>query len=166
VVGEVAGGNRKDIRNAVEAARAAAGKWADTSGHARAQILYYLAENLEVRQREFTDRISSQTGESSEVAAKQIEDCLHCLFDAAAWADKYDGAVHSTPMRAVTLAMPEPLGVVAYAAPDQWPLLGLIAPIAGAIAMGNAVVAVPSQTHPLCAIDLYQVIETSDVPPG
>lgn len=166
VVGEVVDGNRKDIRNAVEAARAAAEKWADTSGHGRAQILYYLAENLEVRQSELTGRISSQTGESPEVAAKQFEDCLNCLFDAAAWADKYDGAVHATPMRAVTLAMPEPIGVLAYAAPDQWPLLGLVAPIAGAIAMGNAVVAVPSQTHPLCAIDLYQVIETSDVPPG
>ncbi len=166
LIGEVAAGNRKDIRNAVEAARAASGSWAKTTGHARAQIIYYLAENLAARADEFARRIVQQTGVSEEAAHAEVESAIEHFFTAAAWADKYDGAVHATPIRNVTLAVPEPIGVMAILCPDDTPLLSLAALAAPALAMGNALVVVPSPAHPLSATDLYQVLETSDVPAG
>lgn len=166
LVGEVGAGNRKDIRNAVEAARAASAAWAAMPGHGRAQILYYLAENLAVRTEEFARRLVAQTGCSDSTAKVEVDAALEQLFIAAAWADKYDGAVHRTPIRGVTLAVPEAIGVLAIACPDDAPLLALVALAATAIAMGNAVVAVPSPRAPLTATDLYQVLETSDLPAG
>jgi len=162
LVGEVGDGNRKDIRNAVEAARGAL-SWGNTAAHARAQILYFLAENLDYRREEFAERIKAQTGKSgtAEVAAS-----VERLFAFAAWADKYDGAVHNPPLRAVAAAMVEPIGVMGIVAGPELPLLGSIALIAPALAMGNPVVLVPSETAPLSVTDLYQVIETSDVPNG
>ncbi|WP_417310574.1 aldehyde dehydrogenase family protein [Devosia sp.] len=162
LVGEVGDGNRKDIRNAVEAARAAAG-WATTTAHNRAQVLYYLAENLDYRAAEFAARIKAQTGEdgTAEVAAS-----VERLFAFAGWADKYDGMVHNPPSRTVAVAMVEPLGVMGILAPPSRPLLGSIALIAPALAMGNTVVLVPSERAPLSVTDLYQVLETSDVPAG
>ncbi|MEM8915376.1 MAG: aldehyde dehydrogenase family protein, partial [Pseudomonadota bacterium] len=82
------------------------------------------------------------------------------------WADKFDGAVHSPPMRNVTLAMNEPVGVMGLVCPDEAPLLGFVSLLAPAIVMGNRVVIVPSPTAPLAATDFYQVLETSDVPGG
>ncbi len=162
VVGEVGDGNRKDIRNAVEAARAASG-WGTTSAHARAQILYFLAENLDYRRDEFARRLAAQTGrDGSEEVALSVER----LFAFAGWADKYDGAVHNPPARMVATAMVEPIGVLGIVAPTDQPLLGSIALLAPALAMGNTVVLVPSETAPLSVTDLYQVIETSDVPSG
>ena len=162
LVGEVGEGNRKDIRNAVEAARAALG-WATSSAHNRAQILYFLAENLDYRAAEFAARIAAQTGEdgSAEVAA-----AVERLFAFAGWADKYDGAVHNPPQRMVATAMVEPIGAMAILAPPSRPLLGSIALVAPAIAMGNTVVLVPSERSPLSMTDFYQVLETSDVPSG
>ena len=162
LVGEVGDGNRKDIRNAVEAARAALG-WATTSAHNRAQILYFLAENLEYRADEFAARIKAQTGEdgTAEVAAS-----VERLFAFAGWADKYDGAVHNPPQRMVATAMVEAIGAMAILAPPSRPLLGSIALIAPALAMGNTVVLVPSEKSPLSMTDFYQVLETSDVPSG
>ena len=87
-------------------------------------------------------------------------------FTAAAWADKYDGRIHGTPYRNVTLAMNEPMGVVGMLMPDDHPLLALATLAGTALAMGNAMVVVPSPKHPLTATDLYQVLETSDVPHG
>jgi aldehyde dehydrogenase (NAD+) len=166
VIGEVGAGNRKDVRNAVEAARAAAGGWAKATGHNRAQIVYFLAENLAARADEFARRIALQTGADVATARAEVEAALEQLFTAAAWADKYDGAVHATPIRNVTLALPEPIGVMAILCPDDQPLLALAALAVMAFAMGNAVVVVPSPAHPLTATDLYQVLETSDVPAG
>ncbi|MBV9282892.1 MAG: aldehyde dehydrogenase family protein, partial [Chloroflexi bacterium] len=165
VVGEVGEGNRKDIRNAVEAAHAAT-RWADTTGHNRAQILYYVAENLAVRAGEFTSRLSTMTGATAADGQREVEASIERLFTYAAWADKYDGRVHHTPYRTVTLAMPEPLGVIGIVCGDDRPLLGVISLLAPAIALGNAVVIVPSERHPLSATDLYQVLETSDVSAG
>ena len=85
---------------------------------------------------------------------------------AAAWADKYDGRIHGTPYRNVTLAMNEPMGVIGMLMPDDHPLLALATLAGTALAMGNAMVVVPSPKHPLSATDLYQVLETSDVPHG
>ena len=164
VLGEVGAGNRKDIRNAVEAARAA-DKWAGTSAHARAQILYYLAENLDTRAAEFAQRLTAMSGDARSAAA-EVQAAVERLFVFAAWADKYDGAVHHTPQRNVTLAMPEAVGTLALICPDELPLLGLVTLIAPAIAQGNTVIAVPSELHPLASTDFYQVLETSDVPAG
>lgn len=162
LVGEVGDGNRKDIRNAVEAARAALG-WSTTAAHTRAQILYFLAENLEYRADEFAARIKAQTGEDG---TAEVEASVERLFAFAGWADKYDGAVHNPPQRMIATAMVEAIGAMAILAPPSRPLLGSIALIAPALAMGNTVVLVPSEKSPLSVTDLYQVIETSDVPSG
>ena len=165
-IGEVGQGSRKDIRNAAEAARGAADKWAKTTGHNRAQILYYLAENLSARSDDFAKRISQQTGADMDSANQEVEAGISALFTAAAWADKYDGAVHNTPIRNVTLAVPEAIGVMGILLPNDHSLLALCTLAASALAMGNALVVIPSQTAPLTATDFYQVIETSDVPAG
>jgi len=154
-LGEVAEGNRKDVRNAVEAAHAAEG-WGRSSGHLRAQILYFIAENLATRGAEFAARVGQ-----AEVAAS-----VSRLFTYAAWADKWDGAVHQTPIRGVTLAMNEPVGVLGIAAPDDFPLLGFVSLLAPAIAVGNTVIVVPSEPNPIAAAEFYTVLETSDVPAG
>ena len=165
VVGEVGRGNRKDIRNAVEAARRAGG-WADRTAHNRAQILYFIAENLAVRASEFAARIRSLTGQSAGHASEEVDLSIRRLFSYAAHADKWDGHVHRTPYRNVTLAMPESLGVVAIACPERDPLLGFISLVAPAIAAGNTVVALPSERWPLSATDFCQVLDTSDLPGG
>ncbi|MBR1222398.1 aldehyde dehydrogenase family protein [Bradyrhizobium sp. U87765 SZCCT0131] len=164
-LGEVGEGNRKDVRNAVAAARAAEG-WARATAHNRAQILYYLAENLSARRDEFAARIAAMTGISTPKARAEVDASISRLFSYGAWADKYDGAVHAPPLRGVALAMHEPIGVVGVACPDEAPLLAFISLVAPLIAMGNRVVAIPSERHPLAATDLYQVLETSDVPAG
>jgi aldehyde dehydrogenase (NAD+) len=165
VAGEVGHGNRKDLRNAVEAARAAAG-WGRTTAHARAQVLYFLAENLSARADEFSGRLVELTGRTRRQGRQEVELSLARLFSYAAWADKWDGRVHHTPYRNVTLAMPEPLGVMAVVCPAEWPLLGFLSTVIPPLAMGNAVVAVPSERWPLVATDLYQVLDTSDLPAG
>ena len=164
-VGQVALGNRKDIRNAVEAAEKAAG-WAATTGHNRAQVLYYIAENLSARAAEFRDRLSRMTGVSSEDASLEVEMSVRRTFFYAAWADKYDGQVHMTRARYITLAMNEPFGVMGIVCPDEAPLLALVSLVMPVLAVGNRAVVVPSPTHPLAATDFYQVLETSDVPAG
>ncbi len=165
VIGQVGEGNRKDIRNAVEAAHAAGG-WASSTTHNRAQILYYIAENLSARAEEFAKRIVEQTGRSGADTATEVQAAISRLFSYAAWADKYEGAVHRPPLRGVVLAMKESIGVIGMACPSEYPLLGFISLVAPAIAMGNTVIAIPSQQSPLSAIDCYQVLETSDLPAG
>ncbi|HUO52730.1 MAG TPA: aldehyde dehydrogenase family protein, partial [Gemmatimonadaceae bacterium] len=162
-IGEVGEGNRKDIRNAVEAAHAA-GAWARATGHARAQILYYIAENLSARADEFARRIDAMLGRGSGRA--EVEATIARLFTYGAWADKWDGQVHQVPLRGVTLAMNEPIGVVGVAAPESHPLLGFVSLVAPLVAAGNTVVALPSEAHPLAATDFYSVLETSDLPGG
>src|SRR2546425_1161956 len=155
VLGEVAEGNRKDVRNAVEAAHAATG-WVRGSGHMRAQILYFIAENLATRAEEFAAR----------VGRAEVDASIARLFTYAAWADKWDGAVHHTPIRGVTLAMNEPVGVLGIATPDDFPLLGFVSLVSPAIAVGNTVIVIPSETNPIPATEFYTVLETSDVPDG
>jgi aldehyde dehydrogenase (NAD+) len=162
LLGHVGLGSRKDIRNAVEAAHAAKG-WGRATGHNKAQILYYIGENLSARAAEFAARIKDQTGRDG---ADEVEAAINRLFTYAAWADKYDGQVKQVPMRAVALAMNEPVGVIGAFCPEEMPLLGLISVMAPAVAMGNTCVLVPSQTAPLSATDFYQVLDTSDLPPG
>jgi len=165
LLGHVGSGSRKDIRNAVEAATSASG-WSGMNGHGRAQVMYFIAENLAARQAEFAARIKDMTGCNAGAADKEVEASINRLFTYAAWADKFDGAVHAVPQRSVAIAMHEPNGVMALVCPDAEPLLGLISLVAPAIAMGNRVVVVPSTPHPLSATDLYQVFDTSDLPNG
>jgi aldehyde dehydrogenase (NAD+) len=165
ILGEVGEGNRKDIRNAVAAARAAEG-WARASAHNRAQILYYLAENLSARSAEFASRIAAMTGVDKPAAEGEVAASIDRFFAYGAWADKYEGTVHQPPLRGVALAIPEPLGVVGILCPDECPLLAFVSLVAPLIAMGNRVVVVPSEPSPLAATDFYQVLETSDVPAG
>ena len=166
VIGEVGDGNRKDIRNAVEAARAASAGWAASTGYNRAQILYYVAENLAARAAEFAQRLRLMTGASAAAAEAEVEASIERLFTFAAWADKFEGSVHLPPLRGAALAVPEPVGVIGVACPTERPLLGLIGLVAPAVSMGNTVVVVPSERYPLSATDLYQVLDTSDVPAG
>ncbi|MEX3936751.1 aldehyde dehydrogenase family protein [Paraburkholderia phymatum] len=165
VVGEVGDGNRKDIRNAVAAARGAQ-KWSQASAHNRAQVLYYLAENLAVRAHEFAHQLTVRTGAGETAARREVDASVTRLFTYAAWADKFDGAVHAPPLRGVALAMNEALGVIGIACPDEAPLLSFISLAAPALAMGNRVVVLPSSSSPLTVTDFYQVVETSDVPAG
>ncbi|MDG3577916.1 aldehyde dehydrogenase family protein [Rhizobium sp. YJ-22] len=165
VLGEVGEGNRKDIRNAVAAAQPASG-WTSATTHNRAQILYYIAENLSGRAGEFAERIAAMTGASAAAARAEVEASISRLFTYGAWADKFEGAVHQPPLRGVALAMPEAIGVVGIVCPPEAPLLGLISSVAPLIAVGNRVVVVPSEPHPLAATDFYTVLETSDVPAG
>ena len=108
------------------------------------------------------------TGEPPQIAAKaEVERSpSSAWFLYAGWADKYAGRVQATPIRNFTFAVHEPIGTVGIVCPDRSPLLAFCSAVAPAVAMGNAVVAVPSQDHPLAATDLYQVLETSDVPAG
>ncbi|WP_116139453.1 aldehyde dehydrogenase family protein [Trinickia diaoshuihuensis] len=165
LLGEVADGNRKDVRDAVAAARAAT-KWTQMNGHARAQVLYFLAENLAARADEFAAQLARRTQCDAQAGKREVQASISRLFTYAAWADKYDGAVHTPPLRGVALAMHEALGVVGIACPDEAPLLALISLIGPALALGNRVVVLPSEACPLMATDLYQVVETSDVPAG
>lgn len=164
-ISEVPKGNRKDIRNAVEAAHAGT-SWASMTGHGRAQVLYYIAENLSARADEFASRIEQMTNVSPSDAAKEVQASIERIYSYAAWADKYDGHVHHTTQRNVTLAMPERVGVIGIVCPDVSPLLGFVSTVFPAIAMGNCVVVIPSETSPLSATDFYQILETSDVPAG
>ena len=166
LLGEAPEGNRKDVRNAVEAAHAASDKWARATGHNRGQILFYIAENLSARSEEFAHRIDAMTGVGSKLARQELEASISRLFTYAAWADKYDGAVHSVPIRGVSIAMNEPIGVMGLVCPEMYPLLGLVSLIGPAMATGNATVVIPSSEYPLAATDFYSVLETSDVPAG
>jgi aldehyde dehydrogenase (NAD+) len=163
-VGEVGRGNRKDLRNAVEAAHKS--PWRRQTGHNRAQVLFYLGENLAARGDEFTARISAVTGAGEVEARREVEQSVERLFLYAAWADKWEGRVHSVPGRMITLAMHEPVGVIGIVCPDEAPLLGFLSAVAPALALGNAVVAIPGERAPLLATDFYQVADTSDLPAG
>ena len=163
-VGEAGLGNRKDIRNAVEAAAKATG-WSSATAHNRAQVLYYIAENFAARSDEFIERLK-HFGSQAKTAKAEVETSIQRIFYYAAQADKYDGRVHSTKSRHVTLAMNEPYGNVGIICPDESPLLAFVSLVMPAIAMGNRVIIVPSARFPLAATDFYQVLDTSDVPGG
>ena len=165
VIGQAGLGNRKDVRNAVEAALKASA-WSSASAHNRAQVLYFIAENLAARTDEFAAAIA-QGGTSSKLAAREVDAALQRIFTYAAWADKYDGRIHSTnAKRQTTLAFNEPYGVMGLVCPDELPLLGMVSLLMPALAMGNRAVVVPSQRQPLVATTFYQVLDTSDVPGG
>jgi len=162
-LGEVPLGNRKDIRNAVEAARKASG-WAKSTAHNRAQVLYYMAENLSQRRDDVAHRLADAVGEAQ--ATAEVNAGIERTFSYAAWADKFDGAVHNPPFRNIAIAMHEPIGTVGVICPREAPLLGFLSVVMPVLAMGNTAVVVPSETYPLITGDLYQLFDTSDLPGG
>ena len=116
LLGEAPLGNRKDIRNAVEAARKAA-SWGKATAHNRAQVLYYCAENLSQRREDIVRRLSDVVG--GKQASAEVDLSVQRIFSYAAWADKFDGAVHNPPFRNISIAMNEPIGTVGVISPAE-----------------------------------------------
>ena len=162
IIGQVPDGNKKDIRDAVEAASNEV-QWKSMNPHNRAQVLYYAAENLELRKKEYANIIQKMTGENGQ---QEIESTLETIFHYAAWADKFEGYVHDVPIRGVSLAMNEPIGVIGIVCPNNNPLLSFVHLVFSALCTGNSVIVIPSEKHPLCALDMYQIFESSDMPAG
>jgi aldehyde dehydrogenase (NAD+) len=135
-------------------------------GYNRAQILYFIAENLDARAEEFSTRLREMTGQTLKSAREEVDLSVQRLFTYAAWADKYGGTIQETTLRGITVGVNEAIGVLGIACPDVYPLLGFISLMAPAIARGNTVVMIPSERYPLSATDFYQVLDTSDVPGG
>jgi aldehyde dehydrogenase (NAD+) len=156
-------GNRKDIRNAVEAARKATA-WERHSAHGRAQVLYYLAENTQAHTERLVATLTPFAGEAR--ARHELQSSVEQLMHFAAAADKFEGRVHQPPGSMLVMALNEPIGVIGQVAPDDWPLLGMVSMLAPAIAMGNRVVLLASQRLPWITADWIQVLETSDIPAG
>jgi aldehyde dehydrogenase (NAD+) len=163
-LGEAPSGSRKDIRNAVEAARNVSAKWAKTAAHGRAQVLYFMAENLSQRRGELIAKLGEFVG--PEQAVVEFDASVERIFAYAAWCDKYDGSVHNPPMKMVALAMHESVGTIGVLCPDDAPLLGFMSLVLPAIAMGNAVIAVPNERSATLMGEIYQVLDTSDLPGG
>ena len=151
---EYALANRKDVRNAIEASAAAQPGWASQSGHLRAQVLYYFAENLELARDEFP------------VSNEEFKLSIRALFDFAAMADKYDGMVHGTPFKGVVYTLNEQIGNLAAILPDGASLLALATTIGTSASIGNTVTVVASRANPSPAVLLYRVLEASDLPGG
>lgn len=166
VLAQVGQANRKDVRNAVETALKAQPLWEKKSGFNRAQILYYIGENLEMRRWEFAARLCELTGVTVEQAQQEVDKAVQRLFYWAAWADKYGGSVQETQLYGTVIKIHEPVGVIGIACPDEKPLLSFVSLFAPAIARSNSVVVVPSQMYPLLALDMYQIFDTSDLPGG
>ena len=156
----VARGSRKDLRDAVRAARGAFPKWAGMTAYNRGQVLYRVAEMMEARRSEFADLCSGP---------KEVDRSIDRFVWYAGFADKLAQVIGSSNPVAgpyFNFTVPEPQGVVGILAPDEPPLAGLVSRIAPPLVGGNAVVAVASETHPLAAIELAEALATADVPGG
>lgn len=161
-------GSRKDLRNAVAAARKAQSGWSGKTAYNRGQILYRIAEVCESRAAELADELRQQ-GSTAAEAKKEIESVIDRWVYYAGWSDKYTqmfGTVNPVAGPYYNFTIPEPTGVVGVIAPEQPALLGLVSRIAPALVGGNTVVAVTSESRPLAAITLGEVFQTSDVPGG
>ena len=161
---DVARSNRKDIRNSVEIAAKTYSK--QLTNFNRSQILYYLAENLKQREKNFVDLIILTTGATNLEAKSEFANSCQRLFYYAAMADQFEGSIHNPPMRGLTLAMKESLGVIATILSDNDPLLSLITVLGSCFSSGNTQIIVPGEQTSLIATELYQVLDTSDVPGG
>jgi acyl-CoA reductase-like NAD-dependent aldehyde dehydrogenase len=161
--------SRKDARDAVVAARAAEPGWSSATGYNRGQVLYRIAELLEGRRAQFVEEISASENVSAAVANRQVDSAIDVWVWYAGWADKYvQVAGNGNPVSGpyFNLSTPEATGVVASVAPQSSSLLGLVSVIAPVILTGNTVVVIASESAPLSAISLAEVLATSDVPGG
>jgi acyl-CoA reductase-like NAD-dependent aldehyde dehydrogenase len=161
--------SRKDARDAVLAARSAQPKWASATAYNRGQVLYRIAEVLEGRRAQFVAEVQQAEGRTARQAEAIVDAAIDRWVWYAGWTDKFSAVVGGTNPVAgpyFNFSFPEPTGVVAAIAPEDSSLLGLISVIAPIIATGNAVVVVTSQTRPLAAITLTEVLATSDLPGG
>ena len=161
---DIAQANRKDVRDSVEIAAKSFAK--QLSNFNRSQILFYLAENLQQREKTFVDLLVALCGSSPVNASIEFSQSCERLFYYAAMADKFEGDVHNPPMRGLTLAMKEPLGVMTSILSDDSPLLNLVTVMGSVFSTGNTNIIVPGQKTSLIATELYQVLDTSDVPGG
>src|SRR3989449_7690123 len=157
-------GSRKDLRDAVRAARGAVSGWAARTAMNRGQILYRAAEMLDGRRAQFVELLGSGRG-----AHKEVDEAVEALVWYAGWTDKLAQVIGGTTPVAgpyFNFTIPEPTGVVGILAPDEPALEGLVSRLAPAIVGGNAAVVVASEQHPLAAIELAEALATSDVPAG
>ena len=161
--------SRKDARDAVTAARKAFGPWSGRTAYNRAQIVYRIAEVLEDRRPQFVRAVVQSEGLTPSRAEKVVDAAIDRLVWYAGWADKITQVVGSANPVAgpfFNLSTPEPTGVVAVLAPQESSLLGLVSVLAPVIVTGNTVVVVSSYDRPLPAVNLAEVLATSDVPGG
>ncbi len=161
--------SRKDLRDAVVAARAAHSGWNNATAYNRGQILYRIAEMLEGRRGQFVDEITLLTGVTKTIAAKEVSSSIDRLVWYAGWSDKISsltGATNPVAGPFYNFTIPESLGVVAAIAPETPALLGFIDAIAPIITSGNVVVVLASTKNPLPAMTFAEVLATSDLPAG
>jgi len=161
--------SRKDLKDAVVAARGAQPGWNKASAYNKGQILYRIAEMLEGRRAQFVDEIILTTGDTKLKADKEVTDCVDRLVWYAGWSDKLSslsGALNPVAGPYYNFTVPESMGVIAAIAPETPSLLGLIDAIAPIIVGGNTVIVLASTKAPLSAMSFAEVISTSDVPAG
>lgn len=167
-IANVCQSSKKDIRNAVQAARKAFGSWSERSAFNRGQILYRIAEMLEGRKTQFIEELTLQ-GQGLVSATNEIEICIDRIVYYSGWCDKYQQILSSVnPVNSshFNFSMAEPTGVVGILADQDTSLLGLVSQLMPVIAGGNTAVLISSEARPLCSISFAEVLETSDVPAG
>lgn len=168
-IANVADASRKDLRDAVTAARGAQKGWAGATAYNRGQVLYRIAEVLEGRKAQFVDEIVSQEGTSRAAAATQVDEAIDLWVWYAGWCDKYaqvTGGANPVAGPFFNISVPEPTGVVVSVVPQDSSLVGFVAAVAPALVAGNSVVAIASESFPLSSISFAEVLATSDVPGG
>lgn len=169
VIAHVCRGSRKDLREAVEAARKAAEGWADSSAYLRGQILYRMAEMLEGRREEFAASLAATTELTPAKARREVDASVDRLVAYAGWTDKFQqvlGCHNPVAGPYYNFTIPEPTGIVGVIAPPEPPLLGLVTLLAAPVCAGNTVVIVASEPAPLPAVLLAEICPTSDIPGG
>jgi len=168
-VANIARASRKDVRDAVKAARKAQAGWAGKTAYNRGQVLYRAAEALESRSAELAQQAVDLRGAAPAAARDEVAAAVDVLVHYAGWTDKLAavlGGVNPVAAPFLSFSMPEPTGVVGVVAPEEPELLGLIGALAPALAAGNTVVAICSERWPLAGLDLGEVLAVSDVPAG
>ncbi len=161
--------SRKDLRDAVSAAKGALPGWSGATAYNRGQIIYRIAEMMQARSQEFISDIVAIDGVSPKLAAKEVEEAIDLWVWYAGWTDKISAAAGGTnPIAApyYNFTIPEPIGVVGVVAPEPQPLLGLVRGLAPVIAGGNSAVLIASELRPMPSITLAEVLATSDLPNG
>lgn len=167
-VANVALASRKDGRDAVVAARSAFAKWSEATAYNRAQVLYRISEIMQGRREQFIDELSLWS-KTKKQAENEVDEAINRMVWFAGWADKIamvTGSNNPVAGPFFDFSIPEPTGVVAAVAPEDSALLGLVETIASIVVSGNAVIVIASESQPLPAVSLAEVIATSDVPGG